>query len=445
MSFWACVAQPSDGSGPGGGGGEAAVELRVEATAQPTVFRLGWEVEAEAAWVDVIDEEGGTRRYSAQGSAGAFEALLVLPASSRFSLRAGWEGGEADGGSVQTGDPPAGWPSFELSADDGSAEGYVLGGLTSEETGLYGVYAVDRLGRYVWWAEGDDAHIADAHLSADGGSVEWLAWDPGGVLARRSLDGAEHQDLVVPGIHHRFEAFGEGWVTLGTDAREYLEDVTVQGDELVFIGPDGSTERPWSTWDEMIPEAERLQGVIDEVGTPLVYDWTHGNGTARDEASNKWWISLRNLDAVAQVDGDGWTLDWLLGGPHGEFELLAGEPFSYQHSPRRLADGHLLIFDNGMEDRARSRVAEYAIDETARSYTEVWAYEAEPSIYGSYTGSADRLDDGGTFICWGAAGILGEVDAEGGLRWELRQSDLSGLGFAEVVPALGSPSDRPGR
>ena len=76
---------------------------------------------------------------------------------------------------------------------------------------------------------------------------------------------------------------------------------------------------------------------------------------------------------------------------------------SYQHDIRRIANGHITMFDNGNFHTPNfSRSIEYQLDEVNKIATLVWQYRNTPDIYGGSRGSSQRLSNGNTFICWGS-------------------------------------------
>ena len=93
---------------------------------------------------------------------------------------------------------------------------------------------------------------------------------------------------------------------------------------------------------------------------------------------------------------------------------------SHQHAPVALANGRILVFDNGNfrvgQHVIHSRVVE--IDPATQEV--VWSY-ADPmssSFYTPYMGQAQRLPNGNTHITESATGRLFEVTPEGEVVWE---------------------------
>lgn len=116
-------------------------------------------------------------------------------------------------------------------------------------------------------------------------------------------------------------------------------------------------------------------------------------------------LCWRNLDTVAVVDPAGRRVLWHWGA--GDLER--------PHHPTLLADGRLLVFDNGVR-RGWSRVLE--VDPGSGEI--VWEYRADPpeSFFTSSRGAAQRLPNGNTLIVESDEGRAFEVTREGEIVWE---------------------------
>jgi hypothetical protein len=115
-------------------------------------------------------------------------------------------------------------------------------------------------------------------------------------------------------------------------------------------------------------------------------------------------ICFRNINQLAILDGRTKKILWTWG------EGVLERP----HHPTMLGNGHILVFDNGV-DRKYSRVFE--LDPATE--TIVWEYVADPpkSFYSFQKGSAQRLPNGNTLICEGDEGRAFEVTSTGETVW----------------------------
>jgi outer membrane protein assembly factor BamB len=90
------------------------------------------------------------------------------------------------------------------------------------------------------------------------------------------------------------------------------------------------------------------------------------------------------------------------------------------HMPTMLANGNLLIYDNGsLRDRSRGFTRVVELDPLRKEI--VWEYRADPpeSFYSPSRGSAERLSNGNHLIAESDSGRLFEVAPDGEIVWEL--------------------------
>jgi arylsulfotransferase ASST len=85
-----------------------------------------------------------------------------------------------------------------------------------------------------------------------------------------------------------------------------------------------------------------------------------------------------------------------------------------------VADGRLLIFDNGTFRTGESVTYSRAIEVDRETSAVVWEYRDSPpeAFYTSFMGAAQRLPGGNTLITESAFGRLFEVTREGRVCWE---------------------------
>jgi hypothetical protein len=232
-----------------------------------------------------------------------------------------------------------------------------------------------------------------------------------------------------------------GYEPRGDCGTGYL-DATIQKQD-----PAGNVVFEWSS--EGL-EDEALNTIMWPTGGPCQrIDYAHVNSVVSVEDGDII-ASFRHLSAayrIATVAHDGHAkgeIIWKLGGEDSSFSF-PGDPFPSgpcaQHTVGQLADGHILVFDNGTSGfcvdpstptdpavaRGETRVTEYALDLTATpkfTATLVWSYAPEGK-YAPFAGSARRTPNGNTLIGWAAdrSALATEVDAEGDTVWELQAAD----------------------
>ena len=112
-------------------------------------------------------------------------------------------------------------------------------------------------------------------------------------------------------------------------------------------------------------------------------------------------ISMRNINAIAVLDGRTAEVSWIWGPTN----------LTFQHDPTLLENGHILLFDNGLE---RSRVLE--VDPS--SYEIVWAYAPRSGFLSKTRGSNQRLANGNTLITESDRGYVLEVTPDQEVVWK---------------------------
>lgn len=149
------------------------------------------------------------------------------------------------------------------------------------------------------------------------------------------------------------------------------------------------------------------------------FDWAHNNtcqiippnatfekekaagGAARFKPGNIV-FSYRSVDIIGVIDRESGRIVWAWGPG-----VLDG-----QHKPHVLANGNVLIFDNGTL-RGHSRVIEL----NPLTAEIEWEYAADDFSSG-YISGAERLPNGNTLVCEGGRARLFEVTPEGEIVWE---------------------------
>jgi hypothetical protein len=191
----------------------------------------------------------------------------------------------------------------------------------------------------------------------------------------------------------------------------------------------------WWEWDAS-EHFDVADATSDIDLTNSVVDWAHCNAIDIDADGNLL-LSSRHLDEVTKIDRATGEVLWRLGGEEcrnnqftflDDFLVEGGDTlffgFSHQHGVRRLASGHILLFDNGnLKPDKFSRAVEYELDEAAFTAKRVWEYRASPDVYSSEMGFAERLSNGNTLIGWGGneeGRAVTEVGADGTKLFELR-------------------------
>ena len=104
-----------------------------------------------------------------------------------------------------------------------------------------------------------------------------------------------------------------------------------------------------------------------------------------------------------------------MGGPLNQFTFI-NDPmngFKMQHDVRRLDNGNISLFDNGVtHEPPISRAVEYIINENNKTAELIWEYAHPDNILGLAMGSVQRLTNGNTLINWGTINDRGALITE---------------------------------
>ena len=183
----------------------------------------------------------------------------------------------------------------------------------------------------------------------------------------------------------------------------------------------GRIEQMWNakeTWDIMDSTQHWMPRAAD--GT---VNWTHINSVTFGPRGNIV-LSSRNRNQVISLDPN-YNIEWLLHGPNSDYEFPnPADRFHKQHTASQLANGNILLFDNGKgrpdaEGGLYSRALELRLDDVAGTAVKVWEYRADPDVYAPFVSSAYRLNNGNTLVTFGVARsghgpvVFVEADANG--------------------------------
>lgn len=227
---------------------------------------------------------------------------------------------------------------------------------------------------------------------------------------------------IIYGFHHEFSRLPNGEiVTLGWTQRTIDVSGTptrYAGDMLMVLDEDLQVVWTWDAFDHLDVARGPVLGELCVLGggpCPLIgaVDWLHENAVSWSPTDGNLLISVRHQDWVIKIDyadgtGDGHII-WRLG-QGGDFAVNASDPspwFSHQHYPRYLANGALLLFDNGNTRRAgdpnaHSRGQIWKLDEDAMTAT--LEFNVDLGNYSPELGAAQPLPNGNYVFDSGSQG-----------------------------------------
>jgi hypothetical protein len=264
-------------------------------------------------------------------------------------------------------------------------------------------------------------------------------------LSRVELDGSVStvrlSDPTYADFHHDMEP-GKFGVLAEIDA--VAGGVLRTGTILAEIDAEGHVLKQWDM--SAIFRATMLAASDDPSG--LVRDeadWFHMNSAIYSPADDTLLVSSRE-NFVVKLDYASGRIRWLLGDTTKYWytypslralalTLTTGKPPIGQHGLTIAPDGDLLLFNNGTASFNQppgtsaglnpgfSAPSKYAIDETARTASEVWTYEHGRDIWADVCSSVYQSGQGGILIDYASAygrtraKLIG-LDAQGKLAFD---------------------------
>lgn len=165
---------------------------------------------------------------------------------------------------------------------------------------------------------------------------------------------------------------------------------------------------------------------LDESHSPVstsaavAWDYFHLNAVSLDEDGNLL-VGARNTWAAYRIDRHSGTVLWRLGGTKSDFTLGPDVAFAWQHNPTAADDhGLIRIFDNEASPTVLpySRVIWVRHDDHRKTATlERWFKHPDNLLAGSQ-GNAEALENGDTFVDWGALPRFSEFDHDNNLVFD---------------------------
>jgi hypothetical protein len=240
----------------------------------------------------------------------------------------------------------------------------------------------------------------------------------GGVALEADWNGKVLWEVRQPDHHHDGRLLKNGNVLL-LCATELPNEVAkkVQGgrpgteakgkiwaDYLVELTKDGRKVWEWRTWEHLDPARDVITAVQDNRS-----EWTHGNAII-ELSDGDLLVSFRNISTIIRIRRQTGEIVWKLGAP----------PLAGQHAPTPLANGNILIFDNGPHRLDNTFPFSRVIEVNPANNETVWMYQEENphNFFSPRISNAQRLPNGNTLINEGLFGRFFEVTSAGEVVWE---------------------------
>jgi hypothetical protein len=262
------------------------------------------------------------------------------------------------------------------------------------------------------------------------------------VTAGNGLTGDIHEFLITNRntalftVYHQVEAdlSALGGPTNGKIEEGVVQEVTIPGGKVLFEWHSAPHIAVDETY-ESVPKDESES-----------FDYFHINAI-EPVGKDKLLVSARHTHAIYEIRRRDGAVLWRLGGKKSDFRLGPGARFSWQHDPRRHADGTLSLFDNGASRPAKgphSRVLVLRLDTRHHTAKLVRSYAHRPTpLLSTSQGNAQVLPDGHVFVGWGSNDYFTEFARNGRILLDGRfGSGESDSYRAYRFPWVGHPAER---
>ena len=264
----------------------------------------------------------------------------------------------------------------------------------------------DEVGALVWYLRVEHAGAVVRSLGRE--SFDFIPWLGGlkrfttlGTVTDLAGDiGKSHHELIpLDGGRILFPMSLVGNFGSGEEARRIVYDNLV-----VWHSATGRIDELWNAkeaWDILDP-AQHWEPV-DSEGEQ---NWTHLNSVYMGGEGRNILLSFRSRSQVVSLTPD-YENEWQLHGPESDYEFPdPTDRFYRQHTASRLANGNILLFDNGKgrpdaEGGEYSRALELRLDDLAGTAVKAWEYRPDPDIFAPFVSSAFRLGSGNTLVNFG--------------------------------------------
>jgi hypothetical protein len=310
-------------------------------------------------------------------------------------------------------------------------------------TGVQGAQIVDGEGRPVWFNQlptGEGAYdfrvqsyhhepvltwIQSKGVFSTGPTTDYIADRHYHVIATVNAGNGLTADI------HEFHLTREG-TALITIYNTVTRDLSSVGGPTSGLVTEGVVQEINIANGHVLFEWHSLDHVgLDESHAPVstsptvAWDYFHLNAVSVDEDGNLL-IDARNTWTAYRLDRHTGAVIWRLGGKKTDFVLGPNVAFAWEHNPTAVDDhGLVRIFDNEASPTILpySRVIWVRHDDRNKTATlERWFKHPDGLSAGSQ-GNAQGLENGDTFIGWGALTRFSEIDENNNLLFDAELPD----------------------
>lgn len=301
------------------------------------------------------------------------------------------------------------------------------------------IYLLDLFGREVhtWTAE---RQVLSSKLTRDATLVITMETPhysqiyPGGgntgVLQKLDWNSHVQWQYINDAMHHDFALMNNGDIAIALWERTPpaieraikggVPDTELNGhiwsDEIVELNPSGNVIWSWHSYEHLDPAIDIIDPNLARSG------WTYINGMFYVpknpiDGEEAFVVSMRAIDTVFIIRKRDGAIIWR--SPKGMLNT--------QHDPTVLANGDILVFDNGFTriPVAAPIYGSRVLEINPKTNKIVWSFDGGPGVmdklmfYAPLVGGAQPLPNGNILITDGPKGHIFEVTKKGEIVWDL--------------------------
>jgi hypothetical protein len=355
-------------------------------------------------------------------------------------------------------------PITVLKSNPDTAPGLIfLTPTAADPTGVQGAQIVDGQGRPVWFhplPTGEGAYdlrvqvyhhepvltwIQSKGVFSTGPTTDYIADRHYHVIATVNAGNGLTADI------HEFHLTREG-TALITAYRTVPADLSSVGGPASGLVTEGVVQEIDIDNGRVLFEWHSLDHVgLEESEAPVstsptvAWDYFHLNAVSVDEDGNLL-INARNTWTAYRLDRHSGKIIWRLGGKKTDFVLGPNVAFAWEHNPTAVDDhGLIRIFDNEASPPVLpySRVIWVRHDDVNKTATLERSFQHPDGLSAGSQGNAQGLENGDTFIGWGALTRFSEIDARNNLLFDAELPTGYNSYRAYRFEWVGEPDTRP--
>jgi len=216
---------------------------------------------------------------------------------------------------------------------------------------------------------------------------------------KNGYDADSHEFILLANGHSFMIAYDRQLIEMDKVVEGGDPDATVVGLVIQELDEDQNVIFQWRSWDHF-SILDTDDSVVDL--TSQYVDYVHGNSLDIDSDTSLLLCS-RNLNEVTKINRQTGDIIWRMGGKHNQFTFIDdNRGFAMQHSVKKLENGNLILFDNGIIGTAEySRGVEYELDETDYTVHLIKEFKHDSNVMSLVMGHIQRLPKGNTLLGWG--------------------------------------------